>query len=163
MEDYLIVFNSRKNAEGTNRNNLTYRFDWSQLEATDYVLSFNYIGENNTMDGTSLVQVHMDLGATSFAFETSPTNYANRTLFIGVLRVNSNGNGANTTTFLQAGEEVNGNIHIKGKPTNQNPRVIVLDGAGAPFVDDAGGELGHYILTLRLEKLFDRKYRKDDV
>jgi hypothetical protein len=153
MEDYLVVFNSRKNAEGANRNNLTYHFDWSQMRDADYILNFNYIGENNTMDGTSLVQLQMDLGATSFAFETSPTNYANRSLFIGVLRVNSNGVGASTTTFLQAGEQVNGRIHIKGRPTNQNPRVIVLDGAGVPFLDDAGAQLGHYILTLRLEKI----------
>lgn len=158
MDDYLIVFNSRKNADGSNRNNLTYHFDWSQLEAGDYTLSFNYIGETNTLDGTSLIQVHLDLGATMFSFETSPTNYANRTLFIGTLRANSFGNGVgNTHTFLQAGETENGHIHIKGKPTNQNPRVVVLDGAGQPYLDDDGAELGHYILTLRMERLYNRE------
>ena len=154
MDDYLVVFNSRKNADGSNRNNLTYHFDWSQLVDGDYTISFNYIGETNTLDGTSLVQVQLDLGASTFSFETSPTNYANRTLFIGTLRMNSFGNGVgNTFTFLQTSDTDNGHIHIKGRPTNQNPRIIVLDGAGQPYVDDAAAELGHYILTLKMERL----------
>lgn len=152
MDDYLVVFNSRKDATGANRNDLTYNFDWTQLHDEDYTLSFTWTGEANSMNGTKNALVFVDLGTTTLCFNTSATNYANRSLFIGCLRTNTQGNGAGAFTLLVANDTDNGHIHLKGRPRNQTIRVRVLDGSLDPFTDTASAELAHYVLGLRLER-----------
>jgi len=153
MDDYLVVFNSRQNATGANRNDLTYQFDWTQLPDVDYTMSFTWTGEANTMNGTKTALVFVDLGTTTLCFSTSATNYANRSLFIGCLRTTTQGQGAGEFSNLVANDTDNGHIHIKGRPRNQTIRVRVLDGSLAPFTDTAAAELAPYVLGLRLERV----------
>lgn len=155
MDDYLVVFNSRQNAEGTNRNDLTYNFDWTRIPDVDYTLSFTWTGEANVMNGTKNALIYVDLGASTLCFSTSDTNYANRSLFIGCLRTNSHGSGTgNSFTLLVANDTDNGHIHVKGRPHNQTIRVRVLDGSLNPFTDTDNAELAHYIFGLRLERVY---------
>ena len=152
MKDYTVVFNSRKFATGAVRNDLTYQFDWSQFPADeDYYVSFTYNSEANDLDGTKIAQVFIDIGGSMYAFETAPSNYANRSLFLGTLYINSHLQGTTDVIFLASSDNQNGHIYLMGRPTNQSPRIQILDGAGAPFLDANGDPPSHYILALSFQ------------
>ena len=154
MRDYLVVFNSRKNATGAVRNDLTYQFDWSQFPEDDYYVSFTYKSEANDLDGTQIGQVFIDIGGTMYAFETTAQNYANRSLFLGSLHINSHGTAAVSVSYFEASNEQNAPIYLKGRPTNQTPRIQILDGAGVPFLDANGDPPANYVLAVRFERLY---------
>jgi len=155
MKDYTVVFNSRKFATGSSRNDLTYQFDWSQLSAEDdYYVSFTYKAEANDLDGTQIGQVFIDIGGTMYAFETTAQNYANRSLFLGSLHINSHGTAAASVSYFEASNEQNAPIYLKGRPTNQTPRIQILDGAGVPFLDANGDPPANYVLAVRFERLY---------
>ena len=149
MKDYTVVFNSRKFATGAVRNDLTYQFDWSQFPDDDYYVSFTYIGEANHLTAVSTAQVHINLGGTMYAFETATTNNANRSLYIGNLRFIS---GA--AVSFEANTNQNSPIYLKGRPTNQSPRIQILDGAGLPFLDASANPPANYVLAVRFERLY---------
>lgn len=148
MKDYTVVFNSRKFATGAVRNDLTYQFDWSQFPDDDYYVSFTYNAEANDLNGTKIAQVFIDIGGSMYAFETAQSNYANRSLFLGTLYINSHLQGVTDVIYLASSDNQNGHIYLKGRPNNQSPRIQILDGAGAPFLDAIGDPPAHYILTL---------------
>jgi len=148
MKDYTVVFNSRKFATGAVRNDLTYQFDWSQFADEDYKVSFTYTADVNNLNTPETVQVLMNLGGNMHSFETASSNYANKSLYLGCLRFNTA-----TVSALEANTTQNASIYLKGRPTNQSPRIQILDGAGDPFLDTAGTQPNHYILTLKLERV----------
>ena len=151
MKEAVVVFNSLVNATGANHNNLTYQFDWSILDEGEYMVSFTYHGLNDHNVGTKCPIVFIDLGVGTSVYATSATNYANQSLFLGTLicdRVHSS-----TNAQYYAEETTNVPIRINGRPTNQSPRIFMLNIDGTAFTDSNAGELADYILTLRLKKI----------
>lgn len=145
-----VVFNSLVNATGTNKNDLTYRFDWSILDEGKYKVSFTYHGLTNKKTGDKLPLVYIDLGASSSAYSTSASNYANQTLFLGTLFASDVVSG--DAQYL-ASHEQNEPITIKTRPINQSPRIFVQNIDGTPFTDSIGADLADYVLTLHLKKV----------
>jgi hypothetical protein len=149
MNCAVVVFNSLVNAIGSNNNDLTYQFDWSGFEECEYEVSFSYHGLNNKNNGTKMPLVFIDLGVVPKVFQTSTSNYANQSLFLGT---------------LLAGEKVSGDapyianytenvpIIIGSRPRNQTPRIFIQNIDGTPFTDSDSVELADYVLALRFEK-----------
>ena len=149
MKEAVVVFNSLVNATGSNHHNLTYQFDWSILDEGEYLVSFTYHGLNDSNTGTKCPLVFIDLGVGTNVYATSATNYANQSLYLGTLlaeRVSA------TNAQYYAEETTNVPIRIKGRPTNQSPRIFMLNIDGTTFTDSNAGELADYILALRFSK-----------
>lgn len=149
MKEAVVVFNSLVNATGANHNDLTYQFDWSILDEGEYLVSFTYHGLNDANTGTKLPLVFIDLGVGANVYATSATNNANQSLFLGTL-LDGNKNGTNAQYYAE--ETTNVPIRIKGRPTNQSPRIFLQNIDGTPFTDSNAGELNDYVLALRFSK-----------
>lgn len=148
--DAVVVFNSLVNATGANNNDLTYQFDWSQFEDCDYEVSFSYHGLTNKINGSKLPLVFIDLGSSQCVFQTSATNYANQSLFLGTLQATAKTSG---DAEYVATETTNVAIHIKGRPRNQSPRIFIQNIDGTPFTDSNSAELADYVIALHLKKM----------
>lgn len=149
MKEAVVVFNSLVNATGTDKNNLTYQFDWSHFEECPYEVSFTYYGLTNHKSGAKQPLVYIDLGVVPNVYATSTTNYANQSLYLGTLQATEVVSG---DAQYYATEETNVPITIQGRPTNQSPRIFLLNIDGTPFTDSQLGELADYVLALRLKK-----------
>lgn len=149
MNEIVVVFNSLVNSTGSNHNDLKYKFDFTIMEQCPYEVSFSYHGLNNKINGTKLPLVFVDLGVVPDVFQTSDSNYANQSLFLGK---------------LLAGEKVSGDapyiasyndnvpIIINSRPRSQNPRIFMTNIDGTPFTDSNSVELADYVLALRFKK-----------
>jgi len=163
MNDIVVVFNSRLNATGTNRNDLTYNFDWSKLKETRYEVSMSCNMGALAWNGDKIAQVFTHFGNTPMVYKMLDTTASQNTEFMGYLfpSVLQNTTPA-LATILSAKESDNPHFHLGGRPTEQKPRIVFRDGTGALLTDSAGAEIPHYSLTIRLTEVFMPKdYSKD--
>lgn len=151
MNDIVVVFNSRVGATGTNRNDLTYNFDWSQLKDTHYTINFSLLMETGTWNGNKIPMLFTHFGNTPLVFKTGDTTVAANTEFMGTLKSEILQTSApGLATYLYAAESDNPGIHLNGRPTQTNPRITFRDATLALLTDGAGAEIGHYVLTIHL-------------
>lgn len=156
MNDVVIVFNSRIGATGTNRNDLTYNFDWSQLKDCKYEVNFSLTTQTLAWNGDKIALVFGHFGNTPLVFKTTDQTISANTEYLGTLQpaIFQNQTPA-LATYLYAVEGDNAHIHLNGKPTQQFPRITFRDGTLALLTDSLGAEIPHYILTLRLTEKHD--------
>lgn len=162
MNDIVVVFNSRADATGTNRNELTYNYDWSKLKDAYYEVSFTLLMERGTWEGTKLPMVYIDSGNNPQVFRTTAETASQTTTFIGVLKFHVLQGASAQHSYCYAGETDNPHIHLTGRPTNPRPVITFRDGTGALLTDNAGAEIGHYIMNVRFTEIhYNLKEHRD--
>lgn len=157
--DIVVVFNSRLNATGTNRNDLTYNFDWSKLKESKYKISMSCNMGALAWYGDKLAQVFTHFGNTPQVYKMLDATASQNTEFMGYLFPSVLQNATTLATFLSAKESDNPHFHINGRPTEQKPRITFRDGTGGLLTDSAGAEIPHYSITIRLTEV--KETRKD--
>jgi hypothetical protein len=157
MNDIVVVFNSRLNATGTNRNDLTYNFDWSKLKEAKYEIAMSCNMGTLAWYGDKLAQVFTHFGNTPQVYKMVDNTASQNTEFMGYLFPSTLQNATTLATFLCAKESDNPHFHIGGRPTQQFPRITFRDGTGGLLTDSAGAEIPHYSLTIRLTEVKDNR------
>lgn len=161
MNDIVVVFNSRLNATGTNRNDLTYNFDWSKLKEAKYEIAMSCNMETLAWYGDKIAQVFTHFGNTPQVYKMVDNTASLNTEFMGYLFPSVLQNATTLATYLSAKESDNPHFHINGRPTQQFPRITFRDGTGGLLTDSAGAEIPHYSLTIRLTEVHDLPNHRD--
>ena len=138
-----------ENGTGTYNAGKTYLFDWSVLPDGKYTVSYTYIGKNNTLDGSKLALVNIQLGS-SKEFTTSTQVIAQTSNFIGNLYPQA----VSGSYVLRTDNLNNPHIKLDSRPYNTSFRVDVFDSNGYPFIDaaivntSAGSSIAGTVLTI---------------
>jgi hypothetical protein len=146
MTIYNILLNSNTKSAGAN-NTAQYYFDWSVLPQGEYKMTFDYLGGANSLTGTKLALIYVDLGQSQSFQANSTSTSASSTRCIGSLMPYA----LSTTSFLYTQVTSNPIIYLKQRPSNNSFTIQLLDLTGALFVDTAGVVNAPYIMNINLE------------
>lgn len=125
-------------------NSLVYGIDWSFLPDQPYKVHFTYLGGVNSLDGSQIANLFIDLGATNNTYVAGSSITSQTSTFLGVLKPYI----LATSSFLMAEDNTNTPIFISGRPTNNIFTVNILNNQNNPF-SPATGFLAPYKLMLR--------------
>lgn len=140
---YNIVINSVNYVGGTNSSNLSYYFDWSNIEDGEYEMTFNFNAIDTAVHKVLYVVIP-DLGVASNVFTTTSQTTARFNNVIGVISPNEK----TTDTHYIASTVDNPPIYLRTRPQSNNFTVYFYD------TDGALSNLNvDYILILSLKKL----------
>lgn len=152
---FSIVLNSNNFFENLNNQQITYSYDFTNMEEGKYEVTFSYRGQQNHLNGNDLALVYVDFGAYRRVFEAGSNTTNSTSLFLGTLhnQIMSSGNDC----YLYANLNDNQPVYIDAKPqtsyitvslyNNNNPKsLIVLHDAADPYPAD-------YVLTLQFKKI----------
>jgi hypothetical protein len=153
---YSIQLNSAKGtltgiSGASGNNSLSYIFDWSVLpDKKAFKFSFIYIGCANTLQGTTIPIVELDIGQTNNYITIQNGCGAQQSKYIGNLYPNSIGG----TSYLYSGDNLLSTI-LPIRPNNTQLIVNIRNQDGGFWLDDAATPIppAKYILTLNFEEI----------
>ena len=147
---FSIFMNSAISLENTNNQNVTYTYDFSNMEEGKYEVSFTYRGQQNHLDSTDLALVYINFGTAPNVFRASNNTTNRYSPYVGFLH-----NQYNTSTdgYLYANLNDNAPFYINQKPASNFINVQIVYGNGAPFETHSAQFPADYILTLSFKKI----------
>lgn len=128
-------------------NKVAYNVDWSILPDQPYIISFNYVGGVNNIDGSEIPMVYADFMAMTSVYEATSVSgtrtQARTSNFLGVLKYNQIG----ATSFLYADNNTNPPVYIASRPRANQFIIDILNPSGTGYLP-AANDLIYYVLTM---------------
>lgn len=145
MESYNVILTSSKPfVTPTAFNDVNYAIDWSFLPDQPYKVYFTYLGGLNSIDGTKIANLYVDLSCVKNTYIASNDVSSRISNYLGVLKPYVLG----TNSFFIAEDNTNPFIYISGRPQNNIFNVQILDLSDALFTPTSG-TLSGYRLNLK--------------
>ena len=149
-----IVLNSQQvSAQSSgNDNDCTYEFNWTNIPAGKYRMSFSYRGKNNgdlVVDDSP--QVFLSIASCPSVYQASGQNGSIVSTFIGTLGVQTHAGGQ---AYFYSNLYDNPDVFFNNEPTNGQIRVqIFRDNFTTPFTTLAASNLADYVMVLSFDQI----------
>jgi hypothetical protein len=142
---YTFVFSSIAGTVSGNPN-LFFNVDWSIMPNQPYNITFTYLSEVNTIDGTTIPMVYADFLAATNVYNAGSSTARTQAItsnFLGLLKYKLIG----ANSFLYADNDTNPPIYIASRPMNNQLNIQILNNNGVFYAPQAP-DLGQWVLTM---------------
>ena len=149
-----IVLNSQQvSAQSSgNDNDCTYEFNWTNIPAGKYRMSFSYRGKNNAdlvVDDSP--QVFLSIASCPSVYQANGTSGSIVSTFIGTLGIATH---VGAQAYFYSNLYDNPDVFFNNEPTNGPIRVqIFRDNFLVPFTTLAGSNLADYVMVLSFDQV----------
>ena len=147
-----IVLNSQYSSIGTNNNNLSYDFNWTNIPRGAYMMSYTYRGLNNgNFIADDSPQIFLSLGSVPSVYEPNTIARSIVSNYIGTLRAETH---AAAQVYFYSNIHDNPSVYYENIPSSGPITVQIFDSNfTVPFTMIGGGNIDPYILVLSFERV----------